>query len=89
MGAQEYALGVSITLTPTRDDYKSCSLIDMSPTEEFAFLEASYTIVRLLQTFMQIELADEETVDQQSHPRHTVTLVVASANGCKVRLTPR
>ena len=60
----------------------------MSPTEEFAFLEASYTTVRLLQTFKRIELADEETVDQRNHPKHSVTLVVASANGCKVRLIP-
>lgn len=50
-------------------------------------LEASYTIVRLLQTFKNIELVDEEAVDQRDHPMHTVTLVVASANGCKVRLT--
>lgn len=58
--------------------------------EEFAFLEASYTIVRLLQMFRNIELADEgeESVGQRDHPKHTVTLVVASANGCKVRLTP-
>lgn len=56
--------------------------------QEFAFLEASYTIVRLLQTFKNIELIDEKTVDQRDHPKHTVTLVVASANGCKVRLTP-
>ena len=56
-------------------------------TEEFAFLEASYTIVRLLQMFKNIELVDEETIDQRDHPKHTVTLVVASANGCKVRLS--
>ena len=54
--------------------------------EEFAFLEASYAVVRLLQTYRSIELAEEETNDQRDHPRHTITLVVASANGCKVRL---
>ena len=54
--------------------------------EEFAFLEAAYTIVRLLQTFGDIGVGEEETVDQRDHPRHTLTLVVASANGCKVRL---
>lgn len=56
-------------------------------TEEFALLEASYTIVRLLQTFENIELVDEGTVDRRLLPEHTVTLVVASAKGCKVRLT--
>jgi hypothetical protein len=40
----------------------------------------------LLQTYRSIELAEEETNDQRDHPRHTITLVVASANGCKVRL---
>lgn len=57
------------------------------PVEEFAFLEASYTIVRLLQTFEDISLVDKETADRRDHPEHTVTLVVASAKGCKVRLT--
>ena len=56
-------------------------------SEEFAYLEATYTIVRLLQTFKNIELVDEETADERAHPKHTITLVVASANGCKVRLT--
>ena len=56
-------------------------------TEEFALLEASYTIVRFLQTFENIELVDEGTVDRRLLPEHTVTLVVASAKGCKVRLT--
>lgn len=54
--------------------------------EEFAFLEAAYTIVRLLQTFKNIGLVEDETADQRDHPRHTLTLVVASANGCKVQL---
>ena len=54
--------------------------------EEFAMLEASYAIVRLLQTFKNIELAEDETDDERDYPKHTVTLVVASANGCKVRM---
>ena len=87
MEVHESALGVSVpyhwfTELPIR-----WITNQISPTEEFAFLEASYTIVRLLQTFMNIELVDEETVDQRDHPKHTVTLVVASATGCKVRLT--
>ena len=49
-------------------------------------LEASYAIVRLLQTFGKIQLAEGESPYEQSYPKHTVTLVIASANGCKVRL---
>ena len=57
--------------------------------EEFAFLEASYTIVRLLQTFTNVELVGEEEsgAGERLYPKHTVTLVLASAKGCKVRLT--
>ena len=55
-------------------------------SEEFAFLEAAYTIFRLMQTYGSIELAEDEELDQREHPKHTITLVVASANGCKVRL---
>ncbi|KAL6720966.1 hypothetical protein ACLMJK_000066 [Lecanora helva] len=55
--------------------------------QEFAMLEASFAIVRLLQTFSEIELAGEETAYEKLYPQHTVTLVIASANGCKVRLS--
>ena len=50
--------------------------------EEFALLEAGYTIVRLLQTFDRIERAAE----MRTPERQTVTLVVANADGCKVVL---
>lgn len=50
--------------------------------EEFALLEAGYTIVRLLQTFGRIERAAEMLAPE----RQTVTLVVANADGCKVVL---
>ena len=50
--------------------------------EEFALLEASYTVIRLLQTFEKVE----RPADEPSLQSHTLTLVVASANGCKVIL---
>lgn len=49
-------------------------------------LEASYGIVRLLQTYRSFELVEGDTDYEKTYPKHTVTLVVASANGCKVRL---
>lgn len=88
MGVRESVLVVSVPSSRVTIFRKDELLINVLSTEEFAFLEASYTIVRLLQTFKNIELIDEKTVDQRDHPKHTVTLVVASANGCKVRLTP-
>lgn len=51
-------------------------------TEKFALLEASYTVIRLLQTFPQIEPADDLPIQE----RQSLTLVVSNANGCKVRL---
>ncbi len=50
--------------------------------EEFALLEAGYTIVRLLQSFDRIERAAE----MPARERQTVTLVVSNADGCKVVL---
>lgn len=89
---QESALGVSVLSFSTL--HKSYTFPDRglliridAHAEEFALLEASYTIVRVLQTFENIELVDEGTVDRRLLPEHTVTLVVASAKGCKVRLT--
>ncbi len=50
-------------------------------------LEASCAIVRLLQRYGNFSLAEEESEYERTYPKHTVTLVVASANGCKVRFT--
>lgn len=87
-GGPRICLGRECAPTPGSKSFQLFSLlIDFSSPEEFAFLEASYTVVRLLQTFKKIELVEEETENQRNHPKHTVTIVVASANGCKVRLT--
>lgn len=52
--------------------------------EEFALLEASYTVIRMLQSFRRIEKANT----LQTQEQHILTLVLANANGCKVVLTP-
>lgn len=53
-------------------------------SEEFGLLEASYTIVRLLQSFRRIEKPE----GRQNFDKHNVTLVLTNADGCKVVLTP-
>jgi cytochrome P450 len=53
------------------------------PGQEFALLEASYAIIRLLQTFRSIEAESP----YWEPDRQKVTLVVSNAKGCKVRLT--
>jgi len=50
--------------------------------QEFALLESSYAIVRLLQTFSSFEYAGEEEMPDVGEERQEVTLVLQSADGC-------
>lgn len=56
------------------------------PIEEFALLEASYVIVRLLQTFERFEYGSEHQFVELGKERQDVTLVLASADGCQIRV---
>jgi hypothetical protein len=53
------------------------------PTEQYALIEASYTIIRLLQEFDILENAEE---DQFAEPRLQANLVLAHRDGIHVRL---
>lgn len=57
--------------------------------EDFALMEISYTIVRLLQTFPAIVLPKGETVEPVGTERQRLTLVLSSADGCRVTIKPR
>lgn len=52
--------------------------------EDFAMMEVSYTIVRLLQTFPVINLPAGEGNEPVGTERQRLTLVLSSADGCKV-----
>ncbi|KAL3491421.1 cytochrome P450 [Aspergillus germanicus] len=54
--------------------------------QEFAMLEAKYTIVRLLQTFEHIEVGAGGFGRAVGEERQVLTLVVSSADGCAVRM---
>lgn len=54
--------------------------------QEFALLEAGYTVVRILQRFPGVGLPEGETVGVVGRERQTLTLVVACGEGCWVRL---
>lgn len=54
--------------------------------EDFAQMEISYTIVRMLQTFSQILLPQEEPNEPIGSERQRLTLVLSSAEGCKVEI---
>ncbi|KAI1081511.1 cytochrome P450 [Whalleya microplaca] len=54
--------------------------------QEFALLEASYTVARLIQLFPRIEVPSTEPDAQIGDERQNLTLVVSCADGCVVSL---
>ena len=54
---------------------------------DFALTEAAYTVVRIFQTFPNIELPDGEPVELTGVEKQTITLTISSAKGCKIRLS--
>ena len=54
--------------------------------QDFALMEVAYTIVRLLQAFPKISLLHEERFEPVGTERQRLTLVLLSADGCRVRL---
>jgi cytochrome P450 len=55
--------------------------------EDFALMEVHYTIVKLLQTFPCIKLPADEPNEPVGTERQRLTLVLASADGCKITTT--
>ncbi|KAF7114046.1 hypothetical protein CNMCM5793_007026 [Aspergillus hiratsukae] len=54
--------------------------------EDFALMEVSYTVVRLLQTFPSIVLPKGEPIQPVGSERQRLTLVLSSADGCRVEI---
>lgn len=54
--------------------------------EDFALMEASCAIVRILQTFPNIRLPPGHPVEPTGQEKQRITIVVSSADGCKVSL---
>lgn len=52
--------------------------------EDFAMMETYYTIVRLLQTFPVFKLPKGEVIEHVGTERQRLTLVLSSADGCRV-----
>lgn len=51
-----------------------------------SLMEVSYTIVCLLQTFGVVELPGGEAVEPVGSERQTLSLVLSSADGCRVKV---
>jgi hypothetical protein len=54
--------------------------------EDFALTEASYAIVRIIQTFPELRLPPETPNVPPGEEKQALTIVVSSAEGCKVLL---
>lgn len=55
--------------------------------QDFALLEAGFTIVRLLQTFETIDRTEQSFRLPIGEEKHVLTLVVSSGDGCWVRMS--
>ncbi|KAI9811230.1 MAG: hypothetical protein M1827_005562 [Pycnora praestabilis] len=55
--------------------------------KEFALIEASYGIVRILQAFPNLRLPPEEPQEPTGQEKQSLTIVVSSAEGCRVLLS--
>ena len=54
--------------------------------EDFALTEASYAIVRIIQAFPRLRLAPGTLTVPPGEEKQALTIVVSSAEGCKVLL---
>jgi cytochrome P450 len=57
--------------------------------EDFALMEISYTVVRLLQACPVMAMPDGEMIEPVGTERQRLTLVLASADGCRVKVDGR
>ena len=55
--------------------------------EEFALIEASYGIVRILQAYPKLKLPPQELQEPTGYEKQSLTIVVSSAEGCRVLLS--
>ena len=58
----------------------------LSYQEDFALSEASYGIVRIVQTFPKLRLPPCDMIEPTGQEKQSLTIVVSSAEGCRVML---
>jgi cytochrome P450 len=54
--------------------------------EDFALMQISYTVIRLLQAISALNMPEGEKWEPIGTERQRLTLVLSSANGCKVEI---
>jgi len=62
-------------------------LLMHATSADFALMEASYAIIRILQTFPRIRLPPGAVVEDVGEEKQRLTLILASADGCNVNLS--
>ncbi|KAL9611679.1 MAG: hypothetical protein Q9167_003674 [Letrouitia subvulpina] len=55
--------------------------------QDFALIEASYTIVRLLQRYPKVEMAEDQAYEKPGSEAQKMTLVMAVGDECVLRLS--
>jgi hypothetical protein len=55
-------------------------------TEDYALMEASYGIIKVLQTFPNLRLPPGVEKEATGQEKQNLTIVISSADGCKVLL---
>ena len=58
-------------------------MLNVSP-EDFALTEASYAIVQIIQSFPDLRIPPKTPIVTPGEERQALTIVVMSAEGCKV-----
>ena len=54
--------------------------------QDFALLEAGYTVARIIQRFPYISVPDGDEIVEVGKEKQSLTLVVAPGDGCRVQL---
>lgn len=78
--APGFALAVSVS-RPV-----AINLLTIMPIEDFALMEASCGIVRIIQTFPNLRLPPGYPQEPTGQEKQALTIVISSADGCKVQL---
>jgi hypothetical protein len=73
---------LSLSVPPARPEV----IVANDSTEDFALMEASYGLVRLLQEFPNLRIAPDVAQTTPGLEKQNLTIVLSSAEGCKVLL---
>lgn len=78
--------GPRICLGSKRSSTFIVDKLTIVPLEDFALMEASCGIVRIIQTFPNLRLPPGYPQEPTGQEKQALTIVISSADGCKVQL---